>query len=57
MMDHLDRRLINQLQGGFPIAERPYAEVGRGLGLEEDEVIARLHRLLDERIFSRCGPM
>jgi siroheme decarboxylase len=57
MMDDFDRRLINQLQGGFPIAERPYAEVGGRLGLDEDEVIARLRRLLDDRVLSRFGPM
>ena len=56
-MDDIDRRLINQLQGGFPIAERPYAEVGGRLGLDEDEVIARLRCLLDERVLSRFGPM
>lgn len=57
MMDDIDRQLINRLQGGFPIAERPYAEVGGCLGLDEDEVIARLRRLLDERVLSRFGPM
>lgn len=56
-MDEVDRRLINQLQGGFPIAERPFAEVGSALGLDEEEVITRIHRLLDERALSRFGPM
>ena len=56
-MDEQDRALINALQGGFPIAERPFAEVGTHLGLAEDEVIARLKRLLDERALSRFGPM
>lgn len=44
-MDEIDRRLINLLQGGFPIAERPFAEVAHGLALDEDEVILRLGRL------------
>jgi siroheme decarboxylase len=56
-MDEIDRRLVNALQGGFPIAERPYAEAGEQLGLQEDEVIARLGRLLEERVLSRFGPM
>ena len=56
-MDDLDRRLINALQGGFPIAERPFAEVGQALGLAEAEVIARLQRLLEARVLSRFGPM
>ena len=56
-MDEVDRLLINALQGGFPICDRPYAEVGRRLGLEEDDVIARLERLLEDGVLSRFGPM
>jgi DNA-binding Lrp family transcriptional regulator len=56
-MDALDRRIINQLHGGFPIAERPYAEVAKRLGLTEDELIERLARLLDRRVLSRFGPL
>ncbi len=56
-IDETDRRLINALQGGFPLLERPYAAVGEALGLAEDEVIARLHRLLDARVLTRFGPM
>ena len=56
-MDAIDRRLINALQGGFPICDRPYAAVGRRLGLDEGEVIARLERLLDGGVLSRFGPM
>lgn len=56
-MDDRDRRLINALQGGCPIAERPYAEVAARLGLDEDDVIARLARLLADGVLSRFGPM
>ena len=56
-MDDIDRRLINALQGGFPIAGRPFAEVGAMLGLDEQEVIDRLQTLLDDRTLSRFGPM
>lgn len=56
-IDDLDRRLINSLQGGFPLSERPYAEVADGLGVDEDEVIQRLRRLLSDRVLTRFGPM
>lgn len=55
--DDTDRRLINALQGGFPLSERPFAEVGAALGLAEDEVIARLQAMLDDRVLTRFGPM
>ena len=56
-LDAVDRRIINALQGGFPIAERPYAEVASGLGLGEAELIARLERLRERNFLSRFGPM
>jgi len=56
-MDATDRALIDALHGGFPIAERPYAEAGAQLGLSEEDVIDRLSRLLDERVLSRFGPL
>ena len=56
-MDDVDRRLINALQGGFPVSERPYAEAAAGLGLAEDELIERLRRLLAQGVLSRFGPM
>jgi DNA-binding Lrp family transcriptional regulator len=56
-MDDTDRRLINALQGDFPVCDRPYAEVGERLGLSEEEVMARLERLLEGGVLSRFGPM
>lgn len=56
-MDELDRRIINALQGGFPVTENPYAEVAACLGTTESELISRLGRLLKDGILSRFGPM
>lgn len=56
-MDDLDRALINNLQGGFPICERPYAEVAARVGSDEATVIARIEGLLQRGLLSRFGPM
>lgn len=56
-MDALDRRIINNLQGGFPISERPYAKKAEQLGITEDELIQRLTKLLEQGVLSRFGPM
>lgn len=56
-LDQVDRRLIATLQGGFPICEAPYAEAAAGLGISEDELLARLRRLLDAKVLTRFGPM
>lgn len=56
-MDEIDRRIINGLQGGLPLSERPYADAAEMLGLSESVLIDRLRRLLAEGVLSRFGPM
>ena len=56
-MDELDRAIINELQGGFPVCERPYAVVAERLGTDEHKLITRIYRLLEEEVLSRFGPM
>ena len=56
-LDSLDRRIVNGLQGGFPICERPYAEAAEALGIEEVELIARLGRLVETGALSRFAPL
>lgn len=56
-MDETDRAIVNQLQGGFPIGERPFAEAARSLGLDEDGLIKRVEGLLARGVLSRFGPM
>ena len=56
-MDATDRRIINALQGGFPIAERPFALAAAKLGLEEADLLSRIQRLREAGTISRFGPM
>jgi siroheme decarboxylase len=56
-LDELDRKLLNLLQGSFPIAARPYARVAELAGVPEQEVLARTKRLLDERIIREITPI
>jgi DNA-binding Lrp family transcriptional regulator len=56
-MDELDRAIINDLQGGFPISEHPFAVVAAKFDIPEQELIARIDRLLANKVLSRFGPM
>ncbi|MFZ2300432.1 MAG: AsnC family transcriptional regulator [Gallionella sp.] len=56
-MDELDRSIINELQGGFPVCDRPFAEVAARLHTTEQELISRIDLLLKGGILSRFGPM
>ncbi|MGR8981585.1 MAG: Lrp/AsnC family transcriptional regulator, partial [Gammaproteobacteria bacterium] len=56
-MDSVDRLIVNKMQAGFPVCERPYHEAAAEMGLSEDELIARLQVLLDDGILTRFGPL
>jgi DNA-binding Lrp family transcriptional regulator len=56
-LDDTDRRLLNLMQGQFPIAPRPYQHVASEAGLEEAEVLRRVERLLEQRIIRQVTPI
>ena len=56
-LDAIDRQIINQFQGGFPICDQPFAEAAQTLGITEDILIARLEALTANGALSRFGPM
>jgi DNA-binding Lrp family transcriptional regulator len=56
-MDQIDRDIINGLHGGLDICERPYLAAAQRLGLTEDELLARLTRLLADGVLTRVGPL
>jgi DNA-binding Lrp family transcriptional regulator len=56
-LDELDRKLLNLMQGSFPIAPRPYLRVAELGGVEEAEVMSRVERLLEKRIIRQVTPI
>ncbi len=56
-LDKLDRAIINALQGGFPLTDRPFAEVASWLNIEESELLERIEKMLADKVLSRFGPM
>jgi DNA-binding Lrp family transcriptional regulator len=55
ILDDVDRLLLNNLQGGFPVSHRPFADLAERLGLDEDDAIARLQRMVDAGALTRFG--
>jgi len=53
----LDKGLINLLQHGLPVCERPFIQIAEELDSTEDEIIEHLNRLLESKVLSRFGPM
>ena len=56
-LDNIDRIIINKLQGGFPICERPFSDISTQTGIDEDTLIKRIERLIKDGVISRFGPM
>lgn len=56
-MDELDRAIVNALQDGFPLSARPFLDAAHALDTTEQELIARIGRMLDEGTLTRFGPL
>lgn len=54
-MDEIDKKILNIIQTGFPVAHAPYAEIGEKVGLSEDEAFARVKTMFDSGIIRRIG--
>ena len=57
VLSELERRIIDELQGGFPVCPSPYAVVAGRLGCDEATLLATLESLLERRILTRFGPL
>ncbi len=56
-IDDVDASIIDGFQSGFPVEERPFRAVGRTVGVDESDALARVKRLYDAGIFRRFGPV
>ncbi len=56
-LSDMDRKLLNQMQGSFPLDQRPYLRVAEALGITEDQVLADIQRLLKDRIIRQVTPI
>jgi DNA-binding Lrp family transcriptional regulator len=56
-LDDVDKKILNALQLDFPLVHKPFEELGKALGLNEDEVIRRIKRLCKEGAIRRIGPI
>lgn len=54
-MDTYDKKILDRIQSGFPLASRPYQVLGDEIGLTEAEVLARVRALHGRGIIRRIG--
>lgn len=51
----VDESLVRSLQSGLQLVPQPYEAVARELGIDADEVMARIRRMLDDGRIRRIG--
>ncbi|QLH84258.1 Lrp/AsnC family transcriptional regulator [Halosimplex pelagicum] len=51
----LDRRVLLEVQGGFPLTATPYRDVAEAVGAPVEEVLASVERLLADGCIKRIG--
>jgi siroheme decarboxylase len=56
-LDEVDKRVMNLMQGSFPLERRPYARVAELAEVTEDEVLSRVQHLINERIVRQVTPI
>ncbi|WP_419780403.1 AsnC family transcriptional regulator [Maridesulfovibrio sp.] len=54
-MDAVDKDILGIIQSGFPIASRPYEEIGKMVGVSEDEALSRVNALREDGVIRRVG--
>ncbi len=55
VMDSIDRKLLDIIQTAFPLVPRPYEELGRQLGISEEEALSRVKAMKEKKIIRRLG--
>ncbi|MFP4609981.1 MAG: AsnC family transcriptional regulator [Thiohalophilus sp.] len=54
-LDAVDDALIRAIENGLPLCSRPYAQIADQLGIDEQQVLARLAALQQQGVIKRMG--
>lgn len=55
ILDSVDRHILNIIQSSFPLESRPYAVIGRAVGVSEEEAFARVQKMKERKTIRRIG--
>lgn len=54
-LDAVDRKILDNIQSGFPVCERPFLLIAGKVGIGEEELIGRIESLKARKIIRRFG--
>ncbi|MBI5642675.1 MAG: Lrp/AsnC family transcriptional regulator [Deltaproteobacteria bacterium] len=55
-LDAADRKILNFIQGEFPISVEPFDEIGRAVGITGNEALKRIVGMMDRGVVRKIGP-
>ncbi|MGO8821506.1 MAG: Lrp/AsnC family transcriptional regulator, partial [Desulfomonilaceae bacterium] len=56
-LDQIDRSILAALQGDLDGTPEPYAAIADRIGVSEQQVLKRVHRLVEAGVIRRIGAM
>lgn len=57
ILDETDKKILNAIQIDFPVVNKPFEELGKNLGLKEEEIMMRIRRMQKAGAIRRIGPI
>ncbi|HPS94309.1 MAG TPA: AsnC family transcriptional regulator [Deltaproteobacteria bacterium] len=54
-MDAVDRQILNLINKGLPLTDRPFLSTAESVGIGEQEVVERIRRLSSSGVIRRIG--
>ncbi|WP_456448368.1 siroheme decarboxylase subunit beta [Thiolapillus sp.] len=55
VLNDAEQQLISLIQGGLPLSSRPWAEIGRKMNMDEEDVLQQVRSLQERGLIKRFG--
>jgi len=55
MITKIEKKIIASIQGDIPITQKPYHEISKKIGIEEEELLDILQKLVNKGVIRRFG--
>jgi siroheme decarboxylase len=56
-LSEIDRKILHRLQTNLPLTHRPFLDLARELGLEEDLIIEKVKSMIENKYVRRIAPI
>ena len=57
ILSDTDRKILHRLQSNLPLVSRPFLELSKELGIDEDTIIERITFMIDKKFVRRLAPI